>query len=134
MEVSFERGTECSRESRHLPAEIYNQLRILLSHSGQGCLFIPMRGMQYLAVADEEEIIFVDGQGSRVIEFAWQRFAPQARSELSAPVPYECVLYSAPAAELLARAQSEFAKAVELLAEREAVPEGASTVTSLARK
>ncbi len=134
MDVSFERGAERSREAHHLPAQIYNQLRILLSHSSQGHLFIPMRGMQFLAVADDEEVIFVDGQGPRYIEFSWQRFAPQARSELSAPVPYECVLYSERAPTLLARAQSEFAKAIQLLAEREAVPKGASTVTSLSRE
>jgi hypothetical protein len=64
---SFERGQALQRQHSVLPAAIYNQTRILLANSARGCVLVPIRGMQYLAVIDAEEIIFIDSQYKRWI-------------------------------------------------------------------
>ena len=46
---SFERGPALSQMNSALPAATYNLSRILLTASNTGCVFVPMRGMQYLA-------------------------------------------------------------------------------------
>ena len=91
VEESFYRPPELSREPRTLPAETYNLAHLLLKRAATGCLFVPLRGMQFLAVLDNEEFIFVDREGRRMIELAWQHFAPQTRHALDEPVSYEAV-------------------------------------------
>lgn len=115
VEETFYRPPELSREARSLPADTYNLARTLLKRAATGCLFVPIRSMQYLAVLDDEEFIFVDGVGRRMIELAWQRFVPQARSSLEEPVSYEAVYYSTAAAALMRPMQTEFRKAVREL-------------------
>ena len=112
VEETFYRPSELSREPRTLPAETYNLVRVLLKRAATGCLFVPLRSMQFLAVLDAEEIIFVDREGRRMIELAWQHFAPQARRALDEPVAYEAVYYSPAGAEVMRRAQGEFHKAL----------------------
>ena len=112
MKVSFERGEEIRREARSLPADLYNTLHVLIARTLPGALFIPIRSMQYLAVADREEIIFVDGQGPRIVEIAWREFRPQARAALHEPVPYQCVYYEHKGLEVDLRLQGEFLKAL----------------------
>jgi hypothetical protein len=77
---------EHHREASALPAVIYNALRLLLARAGGETLFIPIRSMQYLAIAGPEEVVFVDstggyayqdGEGGRLIRLAW-RPAPAA--------------------------------------------------------
>jgi len=69
---SFERGEELGSEPRKLPAETYNTMRLLLDYSDSSCVFVPIRSMQYMAVIDREEIIFVDAIfARRSIEFSW---------------------------------------------------------------
>ena len=133
VEETFYRPAELSREARTLPAEIYNLAHRLLKRAATGCLFVPLRGMQFLAVLDADEIIFVDREGRRLIELAWQRFVPQARRSLEDPVPYEAVYYSPAAAEVMRRVQGEFHKALREL-EQKTTLAGAARVLKLARE
>jgi hypothetical protein len=130
MQVSFERGSEIAREARQLPAEHYKKILLLFSRCHSDSLFVPIRSMQYLAVIDREEIVFVDGQGPRVIEVAWRDFHPGEREDLRAPVSYTCIFYEPKGRTEMARLQGEFFKALELLEGRQNRPRGA-TVTHL---
>ncbi len=115
VEETFYRPMELSREPRTLPAETYNLARVLLKRAATGCLFVPLRRMQFLAVLDAEEFIFVDREGRRMIELAWQHFMPQARHSLDEPVAYEAAYYSPASAEIMRRVQGEFLKALREL-------------------
>ena len=130
MDLSFERGDEIGRETRQLPAEHYKKILLLFSRSKSEYLFIPIRSMQYLAVIDREEIIFVDGQGPRLIEVAWRDFHSGEREDLRAPVTYTCIYYEEKGREAMRRLQGEYFKALELLEERQPGTDGA-TVTHL---
>jgi len=118
VEETFYRRDEMTREPRTLPAATYNLAHVLLTHAAGGCLFVPMRGMQYLAVLDNEEFIFVDREGGRMIEIAWRHFRPGERAALDAPVAYEAVYYSAAAPQVMPRLQGEFHKALVQLQAR----------------
>lgn len=118
VEETFYRPPELSREARTLPAETYNLAHVLLKRAAAGCLFVPLRRMQFLAVLDAEEFIFVDREGRRMIGLAWQRFAPQARQALDQPVAYEAVYYMPEGAELMRRIQGEFYKALRELEQK----------------
>ncbi|MGD8672196.1 MAG: hypothetical protein PVF07_06375 [Thiogranum sp.] len=134
MQLSFERGREIDRERRTLPAEHYRKILLLLSRSrSDNNLFVPIRSMQYLAVVDREEIVFVDGQGPRFIELAWCDFHPGERADLREPVSYTCVYYDEKGRAAMARLQGEFFKALEILENRQPRPDGAS-VTPLERE
>lgn len=115
VKESFRRGAALASEARQLPAPIYNRIRLLLSRSDTGCVFVPIRNLQYQAVIDAEEIIFVDGLGPRMVEVAWQGFRPQTRETLDDPVPYQLVTYGPRGVELVARLQGEFSAALALL-------------------
>lgn len=104
----------------HLSANIYNLAHRLLVRGGADCLFVPIRAIQYMAVLDAEEIIFVDREAKHLVEIAWRKFRPQARAALSDPVPYEIHLYLDKANETLARLQGEFFKALMQMDERTA--------------
>jgi hypothetical protein len=118
VEESFWRDAEIAREASRLPAATYNLTRILLARSPHGCVFVPIRSMQYLAVIDHEEIIFVDREGRREIELAWQSFAPHLRQALDEPVPYERVYYQIKGRETMKRLPREFHLALEQLARK----------------
>lgn len=129
MEERFYREQEIARLPGFLPAATYNLAHTLLARAGK-CLFVPIRSMQFLAVVDGEEFIFVDREGKRMIELAWQRFAPQARQSLDQPVAYEAVYYSPAGAELMRRIQGEFHKALHGL-EQKSVHGGQARVIPL---
>jgi hypothetical protein len=112
---SFERGPPLSSTASALPAATYNLTRILLAASATSCVFVPIRSMQYLAVIDQEEIIFVDSQHKRWVEVAWRNFKPQARTALDEPVAYQAVFYTANAGETQRRLQGDFHAALALL-------------------
>jgi hypothetical protein len=112
VEETFYRRDEASRASRTLPATTYNLAHVLLARAAGGSLFVPIRSMQFLAVLDNEEFIFVDREGRRMIEIAWQHFRPGERSALDAPVAYEAVYYSAAAPQIMPRLHGEFHKAL----------------------
>ncbi len=115
---SFERGQALQRIDTALPAATYNLTRILLANSANGCVFVPLRAMQYLAVIDREEIIFVDSQYKRWVEVAWRGFKPQARLALDEPVAYQAVFYTSEGRDTQRRIQAEFAGALALLDSR----------------
>lgn len=85
------RDVELQREARQPPAAVYNTAHLLLEHNPDGVVFVPVRSMQYLAVIDHEEIIFLDSENKSWVEIAWQNFRPQARTTLTDAVPYESV-------------------------------------------
>jgi len=132
MEISFIKGEEISREAITLPAEIYNKFHTLLSHADKGYVFVPIRNLQYLAVIDKDEVLFIDGHVKHIVVVAWESFKPQVRESLSEPVPYELVVYDQRADPVVLRLQGEFFKAVELLVSREMRPDLPSGVTSIA--
>ena len=107
MEERFYREQEIARLPAFLPAATYNLAHTLLARAGK-CLFVPIRSLQYMAVLDAEEFIFVDSQNKAWVELAWQHFRPQARSALDERVPFEVVHYAPQAAETMKRLPGEF--------------------------
>lgn len=115
MEITCYRDQELQREPRHLPAATYNLAHTLLARSRAGVVFVPIRPMQFLAILDQEEIVFIDAQRRSLIDIAWQHFRPQQRSSLDEAVAYEAVYYHPAAADTMQRLQSEFARALQVL-------------------
>ncbi len=125
MEIICYRDNEITSEQRLLPASTYNIARTLLFRSSSGNVFVPIRSMQYLAILDEEEFVFLDGERKCWVDIAWQNFRPQVRTSLGEPVPYRAVYYQADSAQLMARLQSELPRALNDLAAKEYVDEPA---------
>ncbi len=121
-EEVFYRPEIFSSEERTLPAALYNLAKIMIGKSASGHVFVPVRSMQYLAVLDDEEFIFVDGAGNRTIAISWRHFRPRARNSLDDAVPYEAIYYSPEAVSIMGRLQGDFARALEILASRQAKP------------
>lgn len=110
-----------------MPFEPYNQTRWLLNRTQTQCVFVPIRTMQYLAVIDPEEIIFVDAiggymrhqqQGGRIIQLAWHHFRPQIRQTLTDPVHCEISYYLPAAPQTMRRLVGEFSNALKQLTQR----------------
>ncbi|MBI5429470.1 MAG: hypothetical protein HY938_03305 [Nitrosomonadales bacterium] len=118
MEITCYRDPEVARESRFLPAATYNLAQTLFSRSTTGCLFVPIRSMQYLAILDAEEFVFLDGERKCWIDIAWQNFRPQLRITLEDPVAFQAVYYRADSAQLMSRLQAELPRALRELAAR----------------
>jgi hypothetical protein len=118
MQETFYRPPEVARESRRLPAETYNLALVLWRQSRGDGLFVPIRTMQYLAVVDDAEIIFVHREGRRMIEIAWQSFHPEVRESLADPVPYELVTYAGADPGGVQRLPMEFLQALRSLAQK----------------
>ncbi len=116
MEITCYRDPEISRESRFLPAATYNLAQTLFSRSNSDCLFVPIRSMQYLAILDAEEFVFLDGVRKCWIDIAWQNFRPQLRTSLEDPVSFQAVYYRDDTAQLMARLQAELPRALNELA------------------
>ena len=129
MEERFYREQEIARAPAFLPAATYNLAHTLLTRAGQ-CLFVPIRSLQYMAVLDAEEFIFVDSQNKAWVELAWQHFRPQARHALDESVPFEVVHYLPQAAETMKRLPVEFHQALRLLADRQK-PDTPATLLNL---
>lgn len=117
MEITCYRDIEIKRESRQLPATTYNLALTLLARSS-GNLFIPIRAMQYLAILDKEELIFLDGERKCWIDIAWRNFHPQSRVSLDDPVEYEAFYYSVGAENIMSRLQAELPRALQELAKK----------------
>ena len=118
MQITCYRNPESGREPSVLPAATYNLAHALLSRSPNGCLFVPIRSMQYLAILDAEEFVFLDGERKCWIDIAWQDFRPQERCALDEPVPCQAVYYLPDAAKLMARLQAELPRALQELASK----------------
>jgi len=117
---TFFRPPEVSRRPWKLAGQIFNRCRLLLNRSPGRAVFVPIRSMQYLAVIDDEEIIFVDSQGGygylagaggRPILESWQPRGVGARSSLDEAVPCDVVHYRKDLDQLHLRLVGEFAKA-----------------------
>lgn len=115
MEITCYRDTEINRETRQLPASIYNQAITLLARSNDKHLFVPIRSMQYMAIVDTEEFVFIDGERRCWIDIAWQNFQRQNRTALDQPITYEAVYYRENLAEIMMRLYSEFPRALQIL-------------------
>lgn len=115
MEITCYRDPEINRETRYLPAITYNLAITLLSRCATRHLFVPIRSMQYMAIIDHEEFVFIDGERKCWIDIAWQNFKPQARDALDQPVAYEAVYYSKNMPSVMIRLQSEFPAALQAL-------------------
>lgn len=121
-ETFFRPDTEYARELSTLPAPIHNALRQQLNHSGGSSVFVPIRSMQYLAVVDVEEVIFVDalggyayhgGEGGRLIRLAWRPLV--GRDSLCDPVSCEMVYYFNDLKAVQRRLLSEIGPALDQL-------------------
>ncbi|MFZ5483558.1 MAG: hypothetical protein ACOZB0_04935 [Pseudomonadota bacterium] len=117
MEIAIHRTPPLATEARSLPAAVYNLGRTLLARS-PGVLFVPIRSMQFLAILDAEEIIFVDHLEKNWAVLAWRSFRPQLRDTLDAPVSFEAAYYRADAAGLMRQLQGDYAKALQALASK----------------
>jgi hypothetical protein len=123
MELTYYRDQALLREPRQLPAATYNLAHTLLARSPSGVVFVPIRSMQYLAILDHEEFVFVDGARKSLIDIAWQHFNPYTRSALDEPVSYAAVYYHPAAADIMFRLQSEFPRALRSLAAKDKLDE-----------
>lgn len=133
---------EVKREQWMVPADIYNLYHSLQVRSETGNVFVPIRSMQFMAVLDRNEIIFVDSQsyavsndvGGRLILVAWQFDRSHERGALLDPVPCEVVFYQQKNNELQLRLISEFRQAMALLDKRyrdEQLPAEGAKILSL---
>ena len=120
MKLSFERGTEIGRQVEQLPAVTYNRLTVLFARGSREPLFVPIRSMQYLAIIDREEVVFVDGASRRFIEISWQNFRRRDRDDLQQPVDYDRVFYQRATEQVSQRLQTEFLKALMDLERKQA--------------
>lgn len=118
MEITCYRDQELASETRHLPAATYNLALTLLARSSTGNLFVPIRSMQYLAILDAEEWVFLDGERKCWIDVAWRHFRSQARTSLDEPVEYEAVFYHANARAIMLRLLGELPRALQDLAKK----------------
>lgn len=108
MEITCYRDAEIKREKRALPATTYNLAVQLFARCESKQLFVPIRNMQYLAIIDAEEFVFVDGERKCWIDIAWQNFHAQEREALVQPVSYEAVYYRKDYHTIMQRLQKEF--------------------------
>ena len=123
---TFFRPAEVAREQLNLPAPLFNRCLLLLNRSITKNVFVPVRTMQYQAVIDDDEIIFVDnqgyavqdGKGGRLIILAWQMPMHHSRDSLTEPVPIKVVYYIREGHDTHRRLIGEFAKALDLFEER----------------
>jgi len=124
---TFFRPAEMEREELFIPAPLFNRCRLLVTRCKSGHVFVPIRSMQYQAVMDREEIIFVDnhggyahyqGEGGRLIELAWRFQRLGDRETLDGPVPVALVSYSPKSREIHRRLMSEFPAALDRLEEK----------------
>lgn len=125
---TFFRPAEMEREELAIPAPLFNRCRLLVSRCESEHVFVPIRSMQYQAVIDREEIIFVDnhggyahyeGEGGRLIVLAWKFRQQGGRDALDAPVPIALLSYSPDAREIHRRLMSEFPPALDRLEEKQ---------------
>ncbi len=128
MDITCYRNSEKGRELHTLPANTYNLAITLLARCASGHLFVPIRSMQYLAIVDTEEFVFIDGQRKCWVDIAWRDFRSQARTSLDQPVAYEAVFYRENLAVIMSRLQREFPVALRTLADKETIDSSAQII------
>jgi hypothetical protein len=119
----FFRPDEIACERLTIPAALYNQCRLMLSRCQYEHIFVPVRSMQFQAVIDNDEVIFVDnqayavrdGEGGKLIRLAWKFRRDQEREGLTAPAPIDLIYYDDHSRDLHTRLVGEFKKALDLL-------------------
>jgi hypothetical protein len=125
-----------------VPADIYNLYRALQMRCQTGHVFVPIRNMQFMAVLDKSEIVFVDSQsyavsedeGGRLILVSWNFAESVDRDALTDPVACEVVFYEKYDSNLQLRLVPEFRQAMELLDQRyrdEQLPAKGAKILSL---
>lgn len=127
MEITCYRDPEISHEARHLAASTYNLAITLLSRCPTRHLFVPIRSMQYMAIIDNEEFVFIDGERKCWIDIAWRNFKRQDRAALDQPVAYDAVYYREDMAAVMKRLQNELPAALQLLVSKTRL-EGAARI------
>jgi len=123
---TFFRPLERERRTVTLPSPMLNTARLLLARGRGDCLFVPIRSMQYLAVVDREETVFVDSQayavhdgiGGRLILIAWRPLPVGQLTSLSEPVLCDLVFYQAGLDDTQRRLVGEYGRALQVLSER----------------
>ncbi|SFK73933.1 hypothetical protein SAMN05216302_101417 [Nitrosomonas aestuarii] len=115
MEITCYRDNEKSRESRELHADTYNLAITLLARSDSKHLFVPIRSMQYMAIVDADEFVFIDGERKCWIDIAWQNFQRKKRTSLVQPITYDAVYYREGLPKIMTRLQREFPLALRAL-------------------
>jgi hypothetical protein len=124
--MTFFLPKEVERKHWSVPAETYNLYRSLLKRCTAGHVFVPIRNLQFMAILDTNEIVFVDSQsyaytkdeGGRLILVAWKFASSQDRDALNQPMPCEVVFYEKENVDLQLRLIAEFKKSMELLDQR----------------
>ena len=109
----YSRGTEIGHGFHTLPATNYNNLKRLMQVSTESVLEVPVPKLQYLAVVDQNEVVFVDLHFRHVIEFAWQSLIPRDRNSLFSPVDFRSCWYNRLAHEAMLLMPEAFGAAVE---------------------
>ncbi len=122
---------EVDRKPWLVPADIYNLYHSLLARKHVGHVFVPIRIMQFMAVLDKNEIVFVDGQsyavtknkdgeseGGRLILLAWKFPLSHDRDSLDEPMQCEVVFYDKKNKDLQLRIIAAFKEAMELMDQR----------------
>jgi len=69
--------------------------------------------MQYMAIIDVEELIFLGGERRCWVDIAWQNFRCRERVLLDQPVTYEIVSYRKGLTEIMQRLRQEFLLALQ---------------------
>lgn len=133
MEITCYRDSEIKREKRTLPATTYNLAIKLLARSETKQLFIPIRSMQYMAIVDTEEFVFVDSQRKCWIDIAWQSFQSHKRESLDQPIEYETVFYREDQTDIMRRLQIEFPLALNAMMTKQA-PHTSAKIISFQQK
>ncbi|WP_386028827.1 hypothetical protein [Thiorhodococcus fuscus] len=130
-ETFFRPDCEVAREQTRIPASLYGALVSLRRDAGDKGVFVPIRSLQYLAVIDREEVVFVDavggyahrdGEGGRLIRIAWRPVV--RRDSLSAPVSCEVIYYFSGLKDIQRRLLSDLASEVAKTLERRFVEDG----------
>lgn len=135
MKLSFERNPERSRQSATLPAYFYNTLKVVFASVSDEAVFIPIRNLQFLAIVDRAEVVFVDRHHSRFVEIAWQHFRPDKRDSIDDPVAYDQVVYEQLDRTVAARLPGEFFLALKAYREKNLqLPDGEADVIPLQPK
>ena len=127
LSETFFRPAQLACERLTIPAALYNLCRLVLARCDNDQAFIPIRSMQFQAVIDHGEVIFVDsqdyavqdGKGGKLICLAWAFRHELGRDSLAEPAPIEILYFREDARELHNRLVGEFAQALEGFAERQ---------------
>ncbi|MEE9342226.1 MAG: hypothetical protein V3V12_01175 [Gammaproteobacteria bacterium] len=114
---------EVERKLWSVPANIYNLYYSLRQRSPTSHVFVPIRSLQFMAVLDTNEIVFVDSlsyayskdEGGRLILISWKFPESHDRDGLTEPVSCEVIFYEKKNSDLQLRLINEFRQSMEAL-------------------